>query len=172
MFQVNVRNYGWYCSRCREHRNIENLYVAAAKYSNWLGIVCKECNTELVDCKVAKRYYKLGNICDDCADRFNCFSDSEAHTALPLVKVLAHEVHPHIPMDGGTNYGVKSYTGKVYDKLETDKFCCCTERDDCNHSYMRANYTGEKYYRCREMKYNSKEKKWYCRYGKNLRGEA
>lgn len=168
MYKVNVRSYGWYCTRCREHKNMEELYIAINV--TWIAPICKECNTELIDCRLAKKYYKFNRLCDDCQDRFNCLSVSDAQVTLPLVKVHPHQVHPHIPLENDQNYGIKSYTGKVYDKLEPDSFCSHTEREDCNHSYMRANYSGEKYRRCTEMKYDKKDKKWYCRYGKDLRG--
>jgi|GEM_PF-6783654 len=168
-FNVKVRRYGWYCSRCKEHKTHEGLYVAGVAKSAWIKVVCKLCNTELIDCRRAKKYYKIDISCDDCQDKFNCFSMSDADISLPLIKVSSHQVHPVVPLENEEKYGIKSYTGKVYDKLETDSFCRFTERDDCNHSYMRANYTGEGYRRCVEMKYDPKEKKWYCRYGRLLR---
>ena len=181
MFNAKIRSYGWYCTKCREHKPIDKVWVARVEqgcsnkwtgtyYANyWTGIICFDCNTELTDCCVAKKYYPMN--CEACEDRFQCFTKSEAQIEKPLRKVLNHQVSPKMLLDAEkVEVGIKSYTGKIYDKLEPDNFCAEPDRDDCNHSYMRANYNGETYKRCEEMKYDKKEKKWYCRYGSLLRG--
>lgn len=182
-FEAKIRSYGWYCSRCKEHKSLDRVWVAKVSregatstivtVKEWIGIVCKDCNTELTDCFVARKYYQIIKTwCETCEDKFQCFTMSEAQIEKPLVKAYPHEIHAKTPLHQNGILGIQSYTGKIYDKLEQDKlFCKYPERDDCNHSYMRAAYTGESYRRCRDMKYDKNNKKWYCLYGKQLRGE-
>jgi len=174
-FKANVRSYGWYCQRCKERKPINKVWVASVsgstRHNGWIGIVCSNCNTELIDCFVAKNYYpELKKQCMTCEDRFQCFTMSEAQVEKPFIKAKDHQVHPNIPVHNGNKAaGIKSYTGKIYDKLEPDEFCMFPYRDDCNDSRMRKNYTGDSYQRCIEMRYDAKNKKWYCRYGKSIR---
>jgi len=174
-FVTNIRGYGWYCTKCKERKPILKVWVAKVKKQGkdkeWIGVVCKTCNTILSDCFIAKQYYtELKKQCLTCEDRFQCFTMSEAEIARPLINAYSHEIRSSIPLHTEEQIGIQSYTGKIYDKLEPDEFCDYPERDDCNHSYMRNNYIGEPYWRCKEMKYDSKNKTWYCRFGKILRG--
>ena len=176
-FEAKIRSYGWYCTKCKEHKSLDKTWVAKVSreghiIKEWISVVCKDCNHELVDCFIAKKYYPIIKTwCDTCMDKFQCFTMSEAQIEKPLVKAAPHEVHPKLPLHTNDIVGIRSYTGKIYDKLEDGVFCKYIDRDDCNHSYMRTDYTGEPYHRCHQMKYDKNNKKWYCLYGKQLRGE-
>lgn len=178
VFETKIRSYGWYCNKCNEHKTTDKVYVAKVAPTSrnardgYVGIVCSDCNTELLDCFVAKKYYpEIRKQCDTCVDRFQCFTMSEAQIEKPMKNVHAHEIHTNITIDTErTEVGIRSYTGKIYDKLEQKDFCVYPERDDCNHSWMRANYNGNSYRRCRYMKYDKQNKEWYCEYGRKIRG--
>lgn len=177
-FETKIRSYGWYCSKCGERKTIDKVWVAKvrqeSRWSNkgYVGIICADCNTELLDCFVAKKYYpEIRKQCETCEDRFQCFTMSEAQIEKPMKLVHPQEIHSHVPLDNENEVvGIRSYTGKIYDKLEQKDFCAYPERDDCNHSWMRANYNDRPYRRCRYMKYDKQNKEWYCEYGRKIRG--
>jgi len=167
---TKVRAYGWYCPHCKEHKNIESVDVVKVVKSRYMTMICADCHTEVVDCFLINTENKL---CDDCSDRFRCFTRSDAITEKYMKSVKTHEISsvPNV-IDPRNIEGVRSYTGIYNHRLERDdNFCAYPNRDDCNHSWMRQNYNEEPYKRCHYMKYHVQDKVWYCYYGKSKRGE-
>ena len=166
---TKVRAYGWYCPHCKTHKNIENVNVVKVVKDRYMTMICADCTTKVVDCFLIK----ADKLCDECPDRFRCFTRSDIVVEKVLQSVKSHEIlgFPDA-IDTRNIEGVRSYTGIYYDKLErNDNFCAYAERDDCNFSWMRQNYKGEPYKRCHYMKYHVQDKVWYCYFGKSKRGE-
>lgn len=166
---TKVRAYGWYCPHCKTHKNIENVNVVKVVRDRYMTMTCADCNTEVVDCFLVM----VEKECDGCSDRFRCFTRSDIIIEKELKSVKSHEIRsvPDI-VDTRNIEGVRSYTGIYNFRLERDDdFCAYSNRDDCNHSWMRQNYNSEPYKRCHYMKYHMQNKEWYCYYGKSKRGE-
>ncbi len=168
---TKVRGYGWYCPTCQTHKDVDSIGVVKVVQDRFMTVVCLDCMTEAVDCFLIPEENKE---CDNCSDRFRCFTRSDATIEKNLLSVRAHELKsvPNI-IDPRNIEGVRSYTGIYNFKLESnaDLYCAYAERDDCNHSWMRQNYSGTPYRRCSYMKYDVKNKEWYCYYGRSKRGE-
>ena len=146
---------------------------SGTRAGRYLAVICNKCNTELSDCFIAKKHIpEIQNLCGTCEDKFDCFTLSESQIEKELQTVHAQDIKPtRIDLKNGNGrVGIKSYTGKVYDKLESDEYCEYPERDDCNYSWMRKHYDGEDYFRCEHMKYDRNNRIWYCLYGKIKRG--
>jgi len=164
--QVSIRAYGWFCIACDCPKPVEKVRVVKAPNKEFIGVICNDCSTELHDCFL----YKKGVECDSCKDRFHCFTMSGATVPKPLENVKSHEIQSIAPIKtDNKSMGIKSYTGHYHYKLD-QSYCAYPYRDDCNHSWMRANYSGTSYTRCEYMEYAIKEEKWYCLYGETVRG--
>jgi len=170
---TKVRAYGWYCPRCRAHKDIERVNVVKIVGSRYMTMICTDCNTELIDCFLlnTNERFKESRDCEKCNDRFKCYTRSDAVVEKELKSIKFHEIKTYDAIiDTRHIEGVRSYTGIYNQKLDTE-FCAFPERCDCNHSWMRQNYSGIPYKRCVYMKYDATEKIWYCWYGKKQRGE-
>lgn len=170
--QTKIRGYGWYCTNCKSHKDVSKVDVVKIVRDNYIAIVCPDCYTELVDCFVLNDHPLYPHNCDNCEDKFKCFTRADAVMERPMVLRPQHEIKtsPIANEIMAKIEGVRSYTGIYNDKLEMSDFCEHPEREDCNHSWMRANYRGSKYMRCRSMKYDVTKKEWYCVYGRAKRG--
>jgi hypothetical protein len=172
---TQCRAYGWWCSHCEKHKDINKVKVVKIMYAKYVGVVCVDCNTELSDCFLATKLPNFNEDCSICQDRFQCLTRADAVIDKELQSARSEQIHA-IPTRladelAKNMVGIRSYTGRYYDKLEQGKnFCLDPDREDCNHSFMRANYNGHQYKRCSEMKYDTKKKEWYCRYGRERRG--
>lgn len=157
---TKVRAYGWYCPHCKAHKDIEQVSVVKVTKGKYMTMICLDCHTEVVDCFLLT----IDRSCDSCPDRFRCYTRSDATTEKELQNVKAHEIRslPDV-IDPRNIVGVRSYTGIYNTKLD-EEFCRYPERDDCNHSWMRQNYSGDGYTRCPHMKYRIQEHEWYCWY--------
>ncbi len=166
---TRVRAYGWYCPRCRDHKNIESVDVVKVVGDRYMTMLCNDCATEVVDCFIVKE--QMDAACDVCPDRFRCLTRTDAVVEKIMRSVKTHEMSS-VPgvIDSRNIQGVRSYTGIYNSKLD-DTFCAYSERDDCNHSWMRQNYEGSPYKRCIYMKYHVQNKVWYCWFGRSKRGE-
>ena len=164
---TKIRGYGWYCTNCKEHKNITKVDVAKIVGDRCIIIVCSDCSTELVDCFALKDKAYPRN-CDECSDKFKCFTRADSVEEKTMRSLHSHDAKTS-PMTNeimDSIQGVRSYTGIYNDKLAEPPICIYPERDDCNHSWMRANNKGQTYARCAYMKYELKEKRWYCLRGK------
>jgi hypothetical protein len=163
---TKIRGYGWYCTSCKEHKDVTKVNVAKIVSDKYIAIVCSDCSTELVDCFMLKEQEFPRN-CDKCEDKFKCFTRADSVIEKTMQSLHSHEVKtsPIIRKIMENIQGVRSYTGIYNDKLAEPPICIYPTRDDCNHSWMRANYNGAAYTRCPYMKYEIKEKRWYCLHG-------
>lgn len=174
---TKIRAYGWYCPRCRAHKDIEQVNVVKVVGSRYMTMICTDCNTELIDCFLLNntnerlKQFRESRDCEGCTDRFRCYTRSDAVIEKELKSMKSHEIKTYDAIiDTRHIEGVRSYTGIYNQKLDSE-FCAFPERDDCNHSWMRQNYSGSPYKRCVYMKYDATGKFWYCWYGKRQRGE-
>jgi len=159
--KVQLRDYGWYCVKCKKYIPIDNIKVVKVKNSRTIGPVCNHCYTMAVDCM----NHNPNKNCKECPDRFKCYTRTDSTIEKPLISVRKSQIVlvKNIPPNGKKDYtGVKLYTGLIVHKLASE--CAFPERDDCNNSFMRSDYNGLPYYRCQYMKYNLKDKKWECTY--------
>jgi hypothetical protein len=161
---TRVRSYGWFCPKCSAHRNADQIDVAKIVGNKYITMVCSNCRSELVDCFVVKEKYPVGQECEHCIDRFQCFTRADAIIEKDMITLRSHEVttSPIVEFMAKEIIGVRSYTGIYNDKLANPPICIYPDRIDCNNSWMRFKYNGVSYKRCEYMKYNVKEKLWYC----------
>lgn len=154
--------YGWYCPKCKTWIPIELVQVAKPVGETFIGVICIKCKTELQDCK--------GDDCEGCEDRYLCITQSEATTEITLDNVNKNLIKTSAPQKSNEIEekigGIRSYTGNINTKLD-EEFCLYPNRDDCNYSWMRANYRGEAYQRCMYMQYHNG---WLCTVGARRRG--
>ena len=168
-FITKVRSYGWWCYRCECHKSVTEIRLARA--TNYIGVVCKSCNTELLDCFLIAA---LKN-CDSCLDRFQCLTRADVTVKMSMETARTEEIRipPRKLIDAMEKEvtGIRAYTGVYNDKLESDDTCHRVDREDCNNSTMRHNYNGQPYRRCAYMKYDREKEEWYCWYGREKRGQ-
>lgn len=165
---TKIRGYGWFCSYCNSHKNINDVSVVKIVDDTHIIIACVKCHTELVDCFLLDNH---PGCCDDCTDKFKCFTRADYTVEQKMLSGRSHEFKASsINAKALKNIqGVRSYTGIYNDKLDSE-FCIYKDREDCNHSWMRSNYSGKRYSRCSQMQYDLKNKIWFCAYGVSMRG--
>ena len=161
-FIAKVRSYGWYCNGCKSHKSIARVKLVRVARERHITVVCEDCNTELYDCFAITEK----KLCETCEERFQCFTKSDAQIDKPLTRLANHEIKAHNIFEkvNTRESGIKSYTGRVYDKLAHGENCLYPGREDCNHSWMREGYNGNSYRRCGYMKYDKVNKEWFCGY--------